>query len=213
MPWFYGSTAEPKRIFGDDTPLMRAFTYTMESIAPGVTELRNFMVSLWDPKNDKHTWVLPDNHHVHIKVIGNVTHEFLIMGGAYTTMTKEQMPLESGISNAANIIHSIDGMVVREMGRRCDYDKNQVAKVVDLLINTGSGPDNAFSSQDKGIQRSRNINMVKKLTDHFKATGFLSARIIDAIDEDSIHYAPRKELNALVLSLPKKPFNILAVHD
>ena len=29
---------------------------------------------------------------------------------------------KAGLSNAANVIHSLDGMVVRELGRRCNYD-------------------------------------------------------------------------------------------
>ena len=36
---------------------------------------------------------------------------------------------KEGLSNAAHVVHSIDGMVVRELGRRCNYNRSKLKAI------------------------------------------------------------------------------------
>lgn len=60
---------------------------------------------------------------------------------------------------------------------------------------------------------TENYVMTEKLWDHYQKSGYLSARILDYIDEETIHLVERQEILELINSLPEKPFKLIAVHD
>ena len=213
MPYFYGSEAQPQKVFGKDTKEMNLFLEIMEENSPGIVVLRDALMRCWDGDTYAHEWVMPDNFHVKIKVESVEEHEFLFKDIVDTCTRKVNAPVEKGIKNAAHVIHSTDGFVVREMVARCDYDVNQVSKVIELLM--GLEINRAGESgQGAAIRtKSKNARMVQTLVDRYKDSGFLSVRILDYIDEDSIHLVPREPLAELVKSLPDQPFSILTVHD
>ena len=141
MTVFYGSRAKPKEIFGEDTPELAAFYEAMHIVAPGAYEVMQDMLASWNRDTLAHEWVMPDGFEVKIKTMYpiwtridvaelykhcQVTHEF------YENKTTNDYQewlgdkVKDGISLAANITHSIDAMVVREMNRRCNYDRQQL---------------------------------------------------------------------------------------
>ena len=71
MTAFYNSTAMPKRIFGEGA-LLDAFYETMKAEAPGAWELTETMLAIWDNEALINAWVMPDNFHVRVKVMGQV---------------------------------------------------------------------------------------------------------------------------------------------
>lgn len=132
MTHFYGSQANPKAIFGEGSLALGAFYVAAEHVAPGACDLMNDMLSAWQPYALQHNWVLPDGFHVHVKVMQQKTVKFEVDELEHATFSHILYVNEGekhGISLPANITHSVDGLVVREMNRRCHYNPIQVNRV------------------------------------------------------------------------------------
>ena len=136
MTSFYGSLGQPKSVFGDGTPEYVAFQRTLLDLFPGAMEVMTTIQACWDINALYHQWTLPDGHTSKVKVMHTVekkieiaelnkatfTHRskvnlssrdahVMVMAGKYIEMDNQ-------LSLAANITHSIDGYIVREMTRR-----------------------------------------------------------------------------------------------
>ena len=123
MTYFYGSKAQPKAIFGEDTEELEAFYETMEHELPGAVEAMDDLLSLWNPEATDHSWIMPDGHNVVVRVMVEESKKIEIDEANHSTFTHNvyvNKPSEYGVSIAANIVHSIDGYIVREMVRRAD---------------------------------------------------------------------------------------------
>lgn len=204
MTSIYGSTAEPKRVFGTGVRLA-AFHHVMNNQAPAVWELNEAFLSLWDENASEYNWVMPDNFHVRIQVKNAVTDSVLFMNRPYDIVRKVIGPKKTGRSLGANATHSVDSLIAREMIRRCDYNVEQVSEVQRLLFNV--------TPQPMEIEDTENARMTVTLWDLYEKTGYLSARILDYIDEDTVHLVERADVVALIGSLPKNPFKTLSIHD
>lgn len=120
MTHFYGSKAAPKATFGDDLP---EFYAAMDEMLPGACECMVDMQSCWQPNALEHEWTLPDGHTASVKVMTAVDKKIEIDEMDHATFTHRayvNSAQESGLSLAANIIHSVDAYVVREVYRRCE---------------------------------------------------------------------------------------------
>ena len=104
---------------------------------------------------------------------------------------------------SANITHSIDGMVVREMLRRCNFDADLIDAVRELCV---TGP--AEYGEVEG-----NLEKVTELWNHYKKSGFLSMAIIQYLDPCTIAMVDRQVVADMLDTLPKKPFPVMTVHD
>jgi len=124
MTHFYGSTEKPKEIFGDATVELETFYEALELMAPGACIAMSHLLGAWQPYEDSHDWVLPDGFNAKCPVMSEFDFKVEVEELEKHTFTHRIMQnrgQESGLSVAANVIHSIDGMVVREMQRRCNY--------------------------------------------------------------------------------------------
>lgn len=206
MTALYNSEAEPKRVFGTGV-LLSKFYETMEEECPAVWELNKYYKAIWDSERETYSWVLPDNFHVHVKVINHVTEQVLFNGEHFDVVTKHHAPTAEGRSLSANTTHSIDGMIVREIGRRCNYNVKQIAKVTDLMhdITLWNCPDVEPTDEQ--------TMLLLQLLTRFTESGYLSARILDCIHYDNAHLVPVSEVRDLLASLPKKPFQVFSIHD
>lgn len=201
MTAFYNSTATPKKIFGEGE-LLNIFYETMKENAPGAWELTETMLTIWDPTAFINTWVMPDNFNVQVKVMSNVTETVNFLNEPFEVNYSMNQPMENGRSLGANMVHSIDGMLVREMDRRCNYDPEQVANICRLIH-----PDNG-----KRTDRD-NDKMVITLWEHYQDSGFLSARIFNYLDGANLGLVNQDIIYNLACSLPTKPFQVISVHD
>lgn len=102
---FYGSTAIPKKVFGEGE-LLSLFYTVMEERAPGPWEINQAMLAIWDKTKLIYEWVLPDNFHVKIKVMGQVKKNIHIFNEPIEVVYKENMPIDEGRSLGANTVHS-----------------------------------------------------------------------------------------------------------
>lgn len=202
----YGSQAIPKQVFGEGI-LLNGFHTTMETECPAVWELNKTYLAIWDATKTKYSWVLPDNYHVHVLIMGQMTESVTFLGNVYDVHTQVNMPVEEGRSLGANTTHSIDGMIVREMTRRCNYNKAQVVHVMELMNSSRDWSNPTERPTDEAT------HLLEALIGHYNETGYLSARILDCIHNDNAHLAPHAAVMELIVSLPNKPFEIICIHD
>jgi len=204
MTALYSSKAVPKRIFGEGA-LLDVFYGVMGEAAPGAWELNEAMLTFWNNEALSHDWVLPDNFHVKVKVMDSIKETVHFLNQPFDVFHRVNQPMEEGRSLGANSIHSIDGMICREMGRRCDYNVTQVNALYDLLSD-----GEATYGQNTGTD---NDKLVVALWGHYNRTGYLSARIIDVLNADNLGHVDPAVIWELLESLPNKPFKVLSVHD
>lgn len=200
MTALYGSKAVPKEVFGEGA-LLAMFYDTMQEAAPAAWELNEAFLEMWNPEALCNSWVLPDNFHVHVKVMNQEKETVHFLNEPFDTFRTVNAPQEEGRSLGANTIHSLDGMIVREMGRRCNYDQ----AVVDRVYAALNGEGQAGLDEDD--------TMVMQLWHHYQESGYLSARILDHLHYDNVDLVDSATIRELLNSLPKKPFQMMSIHD
>lgn len=205
MTALFGSKAVPKEVFGEGM-LLKVFYDTMMESAPAAWEMNKGFLALWDENAVSNDWVLPDNFHVQIKVIDTIKEVVHFRNKPYDTYYKVNQPIAEGRSLGANTVHSIDGMVVRELTRRCDYRPYVVKRVARLVFNSWEPVPESYPDTKDNF-------MVMTLWEHYQNTGYLSARILDHLNKENFSMVSRCDIQELIDSLPVKPFKVIAVHD
>lgn len=198
MTSLYGSKQKPKELFPDN---VEQFEDTMSEMMPSAWMLNKWLAGpAWNPTVDSYSWILPDNFHVNIKVKGLEEYDFTFDDKPYKTLVSVQKPQDKGRMLGANLIHSVDGMVVREMVTRCS-STNDASRVLNIL----NGPKIKGTLEDDF--------MVHTLWDLYLKSGFLSARILKYLYSSNIDMVDKDTIKELINSLPKKSFEILPIHD
>jgi hypothetical protein len=203
MTSLYGSKAVPRDVFGEGA-LLDIFYDTMKKSAPAAWELNEAFLAIWDETKLENSWVLPDNFHVHVKVMGQVKETVHFLNEPFDVFFNENIPIKEGRSLGANCIHSIDGMIVREMTRRCDYDPVRTTILRNLIENNSNFGQHTVSTDDE---------TVLILWNHYKNTGYLSARILDHLNINNLGHVNTAEIIEILDSLPKTPFKVISIHD
>lgn len=213
MTSLYGSEKIPKLVFGEGVQL-RCFFATMKTEAPLAWSLNEAFLSLWNPDATEYNWVLPDGFHVRTKVMDVQKEVVHFNNNKYEVSYKVNRAKEKGRSLGANTIHSLDGMMVREITRRCDYNPARIAKIEEIIntretfvfapLPTRRHDDHLGAEDDK---------MVENLWDLYMQSGYLSARILDHLDMYNIYKVDIPTIEELIATLPKKPFKVVSVHD
>lgn len=207
MTHLYGSRAVPKRVFGEGTEALAAFYQAIDLLLPGANLLNHDLLGLWDSSTLAHCWTLPDGFEAVIKVMSTIEHPVHFLGKDYAVIEKVNQPMEAGLSLGANIIHSIDGMVVREMNRRCNFTADVVNDLSYLLTTGAMG--------GRSTVRQKDLALLRILT-AYDMTGFLSAVVFEHLDESNLGLlttGQKQALIALIDSLPEQAFPIVCVHD
>lgn len=201
MRAFYGSVATPRELFRDYLPV---FEQVMSQEAPYCWALNKYLLKAWNPNISEYGWIMPDNFHVHIKVYEKVEEEFSFMDKAYKFIHEENKPSAYGRAYSANLCHSIDSLFVREITAMAMHDPEKINNIKNLLNQKKYNLANTTKE---------NKDMVSSLVRLGKASGFLSARILDYLDEGTISLVPRDALQEILDNIPAKPFEVIFVHD
>lgn len=204
MTSFYSSKAVPKRVFGEGN-LLDVFYGSLQELAPAAWELNEAMLRFWNPNAYEHCWVLPDNFHVRIKVMNQIKETVHFCNEPFDVYYKINAPIPEGRSLGANMVHSIDGMIVRELTRRCDYSPHKIQAVRRII-------DEQPTSWGMRAQ-TKDDQMVIKLWDHYCTSGFLSARILDHLRMENAGFVNVEAIRELIDSMPEKPFKVVSIHD
>jgi hypothetical protein len=139
MTSFYGSKNKPKEILGEDSPELDAFYQAAQIVAPGPWELLQDLLASWQPWALEHAWQLPDGYNAKVKVMDKIDARIEVDELDHATFTYtyyDNVGTKKGLSIAANVVHSIDGYVLRAMHRRCNYDPVVVRNAQALIIDT-----------------------------------------------------------------------------
>ncbi len=210
MTHFYGSQANPKSVFGENTIELQKFYEMVQMIAPGANMLRDDLINLWQPNALQHLWELPDGFTAVVKVMTMKEDSFEVneLNSSFTHRYWVNEGQEFGLSLAANTIHSVDGLVVREMNRRANYDLGKVQRVYELLTGSNDKGIVNYTVDDEKLQR------LVKLTEQHR---FVSAVLIEYIDHKNVHMLPlwvKHQLIEIIEDmLVHKPFALIAIHD
>jgi len=120
MTVFYGSKNEPMKVFGEDTPELSAFYETLEQECPGPMEIMQDILQCWDLTALVHSWTLPDGHTAYVPVMVEEVKKIEVAElnkATFTYLAEMNKPSIYNVPLIANLIHSVDAYVVREMVR------------------------------------------------------------------------------------------------
>lgn len=137
MTTFYGSMAQPKRIFGEGTTELAAFYETLNHELKGAMEVLADIQSCWQGNNLFHKFALPDGHVAKIKVMVAVDKKIEVDELDHATFTHRALinePVAFGISLCANIVHAIDGYIVRQMVRKANAQGFELVTIHDNFL-------------------------------------------------------------------------------
>ncbi|AGI61766.1 DNA-directed RNA polymerase RNAP2 [Vibrio phage JA-1] len=138
MTHFYFSKEQPKKVFGDNTVELIAFYKAVEQMAPGANALMHDIYGAMRKEATEYKWTLPDGHTAFTRVF--VEKDFKVeleelknRSGNSSTFTHRMnvnAPNERDVALVANVVHSVDGFLVREMQGRMNHNKKQLLKVL-----------------------------------------------------------------------------------
>jgi DNA-directed RNA polymerase len=135
MTTFYNSEANPKETFNKHQ--LDAFYESLDDTLPGGLDVMEAINAYWDYGSDVHMWTLPDGHVAKVPVteMTNIRIEVDELNHrTFTYRYNKQQPSENYRSLVANIIHSIDGYIAREMVRRCHKLKIELVHIHDCFL-------------------------------------------------------------------------------
>lgn len=210
MTSVYGSTAVPKEVFGEGD-LLDVFYSAVAVVAPAAFELMTALLHTWQPYALQHSWVMPDNHHVMIKVLEQKETRIEVdelNHATFTTYVTINQGTEKGVANVANVTHSVDAYVLRSVIRRASYDVKKVKEAYQLLNSSLSIDADATEPCDDALQT---------MLDIYKYSAMLDISIIDYINESNVHHVPLpmviRLLAVLTEMLARGSSPVVTVHD
>lgn len=211
MTSLYGSKQKPERTLGKHN--MEAFNAVMLEMCEGAWTLRQLLLDTWNPHKDVQEWIMPDGFNVVCPVLEKVEYSFKLNDETYTFNVKEQHPTETGLSNVANLVHSVDSLIVREMVRRVKYDKIHCSYVLHLLNQYNFSHEATIPNIEP-----EHMNTLDLLIAYYEESNFLSVRIVDEIksiaDIGKMSNKHREVLkDTLTKMLSYEPFEIAIIHD
>lgn len=217
MTSFYGSRKTPKDIFGVDTPELSAFYMAIQSVAPGAWELLQELLGSWQPFALMHRWVLPDGFVARVKVMEKVEKRLEIDELDHATFTYEwyeNTGTESGLSNVANVVHSVDAYLLRSLIRRCNYDPAATSWAIQYVFTELMQRD---VYDQVALHPCGAPDEFQKYVERFEATNMVDAVIIPYLDAWTVRFLSTDHLRRLNVMMEEMldhaTFPIVSIHD
>lgn len=215
MTSFYGSKKTPKDIFGEDTPELEAFYQAAMVVAPGAWELLQDLLASWQPFALAHSWKLPDGYDARVKVMVKQSARIEVDELDHATFTYEYYDNEGekkGLSNVANVTHSMDAWVLRSMHRRCNYDREVAENAADLIQYT------RMERMAGAAQRTHDVpSKTAYYIAQYERSTLADIVILPWLDPLSVQCLSNEHLAALAKilegMLAYRPFPLVTVHD
>lgn len=133
MQHFYGGVKTPKALLGEEN--LPKFYETLKELAPGCQSLLEELQSIYHA-TPIFKWTLPDGFEVQQPVVNTQRVELALpnnpnvtFGYAYKSLIKR----DRGLEMAANVVHSVDGFVARELIYRAKHGNEITAELIDSL--------------------------------------------------------------------------------
>ena len=210
MTAYYGSKAKPVEIFGEDTPELTAFYAAATQVAPGAWELLQDLLKSWQPYALTHEWQLPDGYEAKVKVMEKVQTRIEVDELDHASFTYEfkfNQGSPKGLSNVANVVHSVDAYILRCIHRRCNYDLKVATEAYEWITEALSKPEFGDTADP----------MITYYKDLYERSGVADVVILPYLNSSNVHnltYPHLEELAKIVHSmLSHRPFEVVTVHD
>ncbi len=215
MTSLYGSEAMPRNIFGEGTKELAAFYEAAQTTAPGAWQLLQDLLGSWKPFALSHEWIMPDGFEVKVKVMSKKDTRIEVDELNHATFSYEYYVNEGtkfGLSNAANVIHSIDAYIVRCMHRRCNYDLQAVKYARDGI---------ALELIERHMQGRTVFSMVadesSKYYKSYMVNGLADIVVLPYLNEENMKGMETRYLSKLLdiiaSMLAYEPFDLVTIHD
>ena len=116
-------TEQFKADFGDGfkEEYVELFYDAQKIVSPAAVNLKDFFLSIWNPKWMEVSWVMPDGFKCTYKPTNTASLPINIFGIDLEVMATVNIPTEVGTALGVNIIHSVDAYVARQMVLRNDF--------------------------------------------------------------------------------------------
>ena len=195
----FGSRKVPREALGEEN--LPAFYDMYQREFPGVWAVLNYIQSLWQSEVHSHRWTMPDGFQV-IQWNNGLQEETVSLFGQEVTVLKQvHVKQRRGISLAANITHSTDGFICREMVKRAQFDPKEAQEILDY----------GFPSEPA------HVNLIPLLL-LYRKTGFLSVDLITHMNsevfQEQLQEYEQLEIHMLLEHLAgKQQFYLVPVHD
>lgn len=187
MTFFYGSEAQPRDAFGEGTPAYNSFMHTMQHKLKGPYKLMQLFQSLWNPLADEYVWAMPDGHVVRVPVI-QMEDKGLEIDEAnhfrYTMRTAVQKPINKGRALAANIVHSVDGWICREMVRMSEEQGFYLITIHDCFFAHPNFMNQVREMYRDLLIRINKMNMVSMICSQIAGKDIPFRQLSDDLHED-----------------------------
>lgn len=211
MPFCYGSVTKIRDLFGNNGA--KYFGTYMDTTFKFAKLVRGLSDNWQEVKT--YGWVMPDNFHVEVPVYNIVSCEEPLTltspNGSYEFIYSwsKHEPSKYGRAYAANLVHSVDSLVAREIVTLAHFGGTK-EKFLAML-------DNDISSS-KYVYYNKNTFMVAKLAQLAIDFNFMSARILHFLDNNSVKelqkYPEAVELlRTLISFIPDESFEVQIIHD
>lgn len=213
VPYVYGSRKAPAEVFGER---YKEFVDAYALTVPGAAWAKDTLISCWNSHAEHHEWVAPDGGVAHVKVIAESDIKGKFRGRQYTYRYKTNAPVKQGgkgtRSIGANVTHTYDGYVLRELHRRCNYNPAQVKWQIKTIETYLSAQLQVNDERD--LDKKRELIRLQKLA--MKYNNF-SVRAIEFIDSYTIQGMKSEYLEKVLATLKGmlkyKPFQVRTIHD
>lgn len=200
MTWLYGSQREPERLFGKKGEELRdAFEHSMYRASPGSYDLMGTLLKSWQ-KDSRQGWKQVDDFQVINTTF--VSQEIKVETpelGSFTYNLRQEAVSEFEAANAANLVHSMDSYVVRELIRRCSTPRNRIECWIKELELNLSQEEVEIPNDPESWMGGRGMVSLYHLS-------------VKAIHEFSHGYC-RKQLKILQELMEFKEFHVVTIHD
>lgn len=195
MTHFYYSKEQPKKVFGANTVELLAFYKAVEKMAPGANILMNDIYGAVRDDALEYFWTLPDGHTAFTRVLVNkkfkVELEELKNGAGnnstFTHMMEVNAADDKYVALVANVTHSVDGFLVREMQGRMNHNKQQLLKALDVTVGC------KVTNRDKMVSIYEVDALLKGKQDYDDNTLGLLREVIESVIDNPV--APMKSVH------------------
>jgi len=188
---FYESVATPLQLFGDDYERFVSAAITM---LPGPWLMKEAISSCMTFK-DFYGWTMMDGFQVNMEVTSPVECSMDIgQGHVMSWMEHRKAPVGTkGLT--ANVTHSLDALVLREVLRRTNCRHN---------LSPDSKPFTELRDKDMALMQS---------ILRWQKSQFLSLEFLDHMDEGNVHLVPRELLEEVNSRTLQHTMYIQPIHD
>jgi hypothetical protein len=180
MTALYNSRQVPIEAFGDDTPELEAFYTVLEELFDGAVAFMEAINESWDDQALSHHWKTPDGHVAFVPVMETVTGTIEAGGMEFGYTYHSNEASTSHTSLAPNLVHSLDGYVVRNVVESAPFNvihvhdelkchPNNCGDMIDLYREAfidliDAKPFEKFLGRDLGIDYSEVREGIKEAT-------------------------------------------------